>query len=54
MFVLVTWRKTGSGLILDLSVCVGTWRCTGCWFIPDLSVGVGDLEMDRMWIESLP
>ena len=36
MFALVTWKTTGSGLILVISV------------------DVGDLEMDKMWIDSLP
>ena len=52
MFVLVTWRWTGYGLILVLSVCVGDMGWTVCGLILDLSVCVGDLEMDRMWIDS--
>ena len=48
MFVLVTWRGTGCGLIVRLM----TWRWTRCGLILDLSVCVGDLEMDRMWIDS--
>ena len=52
VFVLVTWRRTGCGLILDLTVALVTWRWTGCGLIRDLCVCIGDLENDRRWIDS--
>ena len=38
---------------LTFAFALRTWGCTGCGFILDLSVCVDDLEMDRMWIDSL-
>ena len=52
VFVLMTWKWIGCGLILYLSISLVIWRQTGCGLNLVLRVCVGDLEIDSMLIDS--